>query len=514
MSNVKKIIESADNAYSAAQYEKALKLYKQALVLSPRNEHVKQYLQKTEEIKKMIKSADNAYYELEYEKAIALYKQALVLSPENKHAQQCLQKTEELKKWIEEADNAYYAAEYDKAILLYKQILDLDVNNSYVQEKLRKSERNRLSKNINPEAVPTEALQLYMRSRSFIAAGDWTLARKLLRQAIDVAEESGAHFTNAQYLLGNIQNVLKAEELKSKALNEIDAGQWARAVHDLNSAFLFDPTDDAAGTLLSHLRGLLKARSLLDRLEADFEKTRKRSEMTKEIREIVYLTNETTTLSTLWQEIVRRFGEYNNKNMVFRNRNMVVRWLMLVILSTSVMLLIIFWGTYLYPRHRSVDVNCDSIMPGLRAELDYPYYVANKDEDKIEITFINDGNSIIDDIPVEVKFIGTANLKYIDKLHSNEIELNDINPDRSQPTTIPFIVDGTTSTVSGPWYISFRVGTCTPKDLHIAMVPIQGLNRFFGILWGAIGLALIGLFNDRIKVAFEWIWSFMKKNST
>jgi tetratricopeptide (TPR) repeat protein len=267
--------------------------------------------------KKIIENADNAYSKTEYDKAVELYKQVLALNPKNKHAQQYLRKTEELKKLIENADDAYYAAEYDKAIQLYKQILDLDPDNKHAQDQVRKAERNRLSKSATPETVPIEALQLYKRSRSFIAAGDLIMARKLLKQAIDVAEGSGVNFTSAQDLLGNIKNALKAEAFKARANNEIDVQQWLRAVDDLNSAFNLDPTDDVTGTLLLHLRSLLKAHRLINSLNVGAVNRRSRSAAIKEIREIINLTNETTVLSKLWQGVVNLFGE-RDKNIIFR----------------------------------------------------------------------------------------------------------------------------------------------------------------------------------------------------
>jgi tetratricopeptide (TPR) repeat protein len=259
-------------------------------------------------IQELIESADNAYYAAEYDKAIELFKQALVLSPKNKHAQQYLRKTEETKKLIENADDAYYAAEYDKAIQLYKQVLDSDPNNKHAQEQLKKSERNRLSKSAKPETVPTEALRLYKRSRSFITVGDLVGAKKLLKQAIDIANEINVNFHSAEYLLGNIQNALKAEEYKKKAFEDIDTQQWVKAEANLNFAVDLDPTDDTIQTLLLHLRKLLTAQNLIRGLMVG---TRNRSSVIKEIREIINLTNQTTALSKLWQEVVVLFGEYN-----------------------------------------------------------------------------------------------------------------------------------------------------------------------------------------------------------
>ena len=84
-----------------------------------------------------------------------------------------------------------------------------------------------------------------------------------------------------------------------------------KAESDLNSAILLDPTDEAAQTLLSHLRGLLKAQNLVQQLSSGVGGDN-RATTVKEIRDIINRTNETTALSVLWQDVVKHFGEYNS----------------------------------------------------------------------------------------------------------------------------------------------------------------------------------------------------------
>jgi tetratricopeptide (TPR) repeat protein len=409
-----------------------------------------------------------------------------------------------IKKIIENADNAYYVAEYDKAIKLYKQVLDLDVNNKRAKEQLRKAERNRLSKNARPETVPTAALQLYKRSRSFIAAGDLAEARKLLKQAIDVAEKAGADFPDAQNLLGNIQNAIKAEEFKAKAHIEIDAGQWARAVDDLNSAFNLDPTDDAVGTLLSHLRSLLKAQNLINNLNAGTEEIGSRSGAIKEIRKIIKLTSETTELSKLWQEVVNLFGKYNNKTETLRIA-------ILVVLCTSAVLLSVLWLFYLFPRNHVVT-DCDLVSPDLQATLNYPTYVANGDKDSIEITFKNRGTTKING-SVVFDFGGTASVQLVDSADKVLTDFVDFGEKDMKKVTIKFLVDEPYKIISSPdHYVDFTV--CPSNDdhntFHIAMSPIYGLRNLIKFLWGTVGLTLVGLFWSQIK---EWLLSVFKGKS-
>jgi tetratricopeptide (TPR) repeat protein len=462
----------------------------------------------TTNIPDLLANAGSAYSSTEYDKAIELYKQVLVLSPKNKYAQQYLRKTEELKRLIENADDAYYVAEYDKAIQLYKQVLDSDPDNKHAEDQIRKAERSRTSKNAKTEELPTEAMGLYRRSRAFIAVGDLTGAIKLLKRAIDIAEKARVDFLNAKSLLENIQNALKAEELKKRAFEELETQQWVKTETSLKSALALDPTDDAVQTLLLHLHNLIKAQNLIKNLNAGNVETGNRSIVISEIRKIIKLTNETTELSKLWQDVVRLFGEYNGKNIIFQNGNMVFRSVILVILSTSMMLLITFWFLYLYPRHR-IDVNCDSVAPGLEATLNYPFYVANEDVEKIEIAFKNTGNSEFSG-PIKINFEGTAKVKYAMPSKSNVIEIESLVKGGERLETFYFSVDGATTAITSPWYINFSVGACvpeapyTPEDLHVAMAPIPKLRAIWLWISGGSGTItfIVALFREKIINVF------------
>lgn len=48
MTNIKKIIESADNAYYATEYDKAIELYEQALKVDPNNKHAQEQIRKAD----------------------------------------------------------------------------------------------------------------------------------------------------------------------------------------------------------------------------------------------------------------------------------------------------------------------------------------------------------------------------------------------------------------------------------------------------------------------------------
>lgn len=218
-----------------------------------------------------------------------------------------------LKELIESADSAYSATDYDKAMMLYKRTLELDPGNKHAQVQLRKAEYYLSVKTIKPEDLIADAMQFYKRSRSFIAIGDLDGAKKLLQQAISVAEEAGVDFTNAKILLENIQNASRAEEFKKKAFDELDKQLWVRAEANLSLAIDLDPTDHIGQTLLSHLRSLLKAQNLALQLSSGFGGVRDRLKNDKEIQEILKRTNEAPVLRALWLQILETRNKKNSQ---------------------------------------------------------------------------------------------------------------------------------------------------------------------------------------------------------
>lgn len=210
----------------------------------------------------------------------------------------------QLQELIKIADNSYYATEYDKAVELYGEALKLDPDNKHAQEQIAKAEFYRSIKTVKPEDLMAEALQLYKRSRSFIAIGDLDGAKILLQQSINVAEKAGVDFTNAKALLENIQNAARADEYKKRAYEELENDQWVRAEANLGLAMDLDPTDHNVQGLLPHLRSLLKARNLVEQLNSGLGTARNLLKMQKEIQIILESTNETPILRNLWMQVL------------------------------------------------------------------------------------------------------------------------------------------------------------------------------------------------------------------
>jgi len=285
---------------------------------------------------------------------------------------------------IKAADDAYYATEYDRAILLYEQILELEPVNQHARQQIEKADLYRLQGNLD-QKLPREAVQLYKKSRSYIREGNLPQASKLLRQAIAIANKVGLDIPEAHEILADLENILLAEDYKKKAIDALEIQQWAKAENHLINATNLDPTDNTIKILLFNLRGLLRANNLINQLNAGISNSKNRSSIISEIKNIIEITNETSALSTLWQQVVRLFSEYQNekntKINIFRN----IAWASIL---SVIIVLIVFWYIYLTPRNH-VTINCTSVIPGLSATVNSPIYITNGDEEEIEISLIN-----------------------------------------------------------------------------------------------------------------------------
>lgn len=398
-----------------------------------------------------------------------------------------------INKLIENADNAYYATEYDKAIKLYKQVLDIDVDNKHARQQLRKSEINRSSKDANPSDLPVEALQYYKRSRSLIMAGDLTEAKRLLKRAIQSAENAGVDFVDAERLMENLLDALKAAEFRKKALDELDTQHWAKAEVNLTAAHDLDPTDGVTKILMEHLKSLLRAQQLINNLNDDNISPAGRSVKLGEVRRIIDQSGQTTALSKLWQEVATLLRENTN-------RNFDTRIAMMTALITSLILIFALWLIYLVPR-KHVVVDCTAVSPGLIATIDYPAYIAKGDKDTINVSFTNASSSIVNNSTVFI-FDGSVDVRLVPPTQTNRIEFKALNPKEKKFTIIHFSVDEEFQLISNSGdYVEFGlcVGTGDSNKFHIVLSPIYALRSSILILWGSVGLWLFKLFGDNIK---------------
>jgi len=400
---------------------------------------------------------------------------------------------------IIQADESYYAGDVEQTIEIYGEILKRDSENVQAKEKLEKAKTLKYAHEKDKE-LPREAKMLYRQARSYIAAGDLAKASELLKKAIEVAANHGVEYKTAQEALESIELLTIVYEYEQKAFVAIEAQEWAKAAANLEKAIQVDPNTRTAKVLLDQLENLLLAQSLIEQLHAGISDRNRISLIENQIREIISKTNKLPELIKLWQNVVVRFGEYNSNQ---NNRTTTVRYSLWASITSLAIVLLILWYLFLFPRNQ-ILVDCDQSVSGLFATLNYPVYIANGDDGKIQITLSNTGNLPVDGT-VLVDFQGTAAVQIIDPTNSNSIPF-DLNPNERKSTTIRFFINEPMKIISDPsLYVNLNIiakdnsNPCRPQNIHIATSPIFGLNSLVTFLWGSIGLAIIGLFWERIK---------------
>jgi tetratricopeptide (TPR) repeat protein len=95
------------------------------------------------------------------------------------------------------ADDKYYSGQYVDAIKLYERVLSLNPSSSRANEYLiRSKDRNRYEK--DRAYIPNESLELYKQARAHIVVNEFGKAISLLERAIEIANEAGIAFLEAE----------------------------------------------------------------------------------------------------------------------------------------------------------------------------------------------------------------------------------------------------------------------------------------------------------------------------
>lgn len=164
--------------------------------------------------------------------------------------------------FLADADDAYYAAEYDRAIQLYRQVLKLDPDNARARDHIAKAEIKRITGE-SATGLPRAAEQYYRRARSYLAARDVVTAMNLLKAAIETAQAKGIKYSEAEEALGNMQNLIVADEFREKAKAALKDNKAKEALELYNRALALDSTNELTRKEFENLQDLLKAETTL-----------------------------------------------------------------------------------------------------------------------------------------------------------------------------------------------------------------------------------------------------------
>lgn len=164
--------------------------------------------------------------------------------------------------FLADADDAYYAAEFDRAIQLYRQVLKLDPDNTRAKDHIAKSEIKRITGE-SASGLPRTAEQYYRRARSYLAARDVITAMNLLKAAIETAQAKGIKYSEAEETLGNMQNLIVADEFRQKAKAALRDNKTKEALELYNKALTLDSTNELIKKEFENLQDLLRAEATL-----------------------------------------------------------------------------------------------------------------------------------------------------------------------------------------------------------------------------------------------------------
>ncbi|MEK6753051.1 MAG: TIR domain-containing protein [Chloroflexota bacterium] len=168
------------------------------------------------DIKELIASADNAYYATEYDKAIELYKQALDLDPDNNHAQEQMPKAEFYRsfKGVKPEDLMAEALQLFKRSRSFIDIGDLEEAKSLLQKAISVAEKAGVDFT-NAKAVlenlhnASKATEFKKRALDELDKQLWVRAEANLSLANDL--DPTDHIV--QVLLPHLRSLLKAQNL-------------------------------------------------------------------------------------------------------------------------------------------------------------------------------------------------------------------------------------------------------------------------------------------------------------
>lgn len=203
---------------------------------------------------------------------------------------------------LQNADDKYYAAEYDDAIKLYSAVLEKDSSNKLAHEQIKKAELLRGQERISA-TLPREAVQFYRRARSYVNAGDVSSAANFLQTALDIADEKGVLYPEAQQLFDSLQDALVASKYKQEADVALKDGEWAAAIEKLQFALNLDKTDKVTKNLLNQLENLLAILHQVSSFESSLYNPDEKQQKYLELRKRVERIESGIAISKLYAEV-------------------------------------------------------------------------------------------------------------------------------------------------------------------------------------------------------------------
>lgn len=144
------LYKEAYSRFFSANYEQASEIFKAIIAIDPRQKEAKYYFQdripqlvKEEKVKSLYKEALQDFGIQDYEKAVKLFNEILVMSPDQKEIRSDIEakvafilKHEKIKGLYEQANALFDSSDFEQAGKMFKEIIDLDPNQDKAREYL------------------------------------------------------------------------------------------------------------------------------------------------------------------------------------------------------------------------------------------------------------------------------------------------------------------------------------------------------------------------------------------
>ncbi|HRE47220.1 MAG TPA: hypothetical protein PLD47_05795 [Aggregatilineales bacterium] len=146
-----------------------------------------------------------------------------------------------------EAAQAYYAGDYQRTIEVVNRVLAAQPENAAALDYRQKSEDNLIRGIVPDHRIPFDARVAYNRANSLVRAGNYEEARRLYREARDIAERAGIlSWKDAEQALLDIEDLALARELLADGDRLLANDDWNEALHKYEGALRVVPSDPMA----------------------------------------------------------------------------------------------------------------------------------------------------------------------------------------------------------------------------------------------------------------------------
>lgn len=233
--------------FDDGNYQQARKAFENILLLRQNYVGAKDYLNRIDDLQQQ--AAKEAYLrglgyfsQQNFAKALEFFQQAAALSPNDEEVQNYLDKTqsalrqqrEKIGRLLAEADRLNRQQQINNAYRTYREVLDLDPENETAKQQIRLLQ-NRI------DAFVNEKLQAANRAYD---RGDYAQASELGQQILAVSPRQ----EDAMALLQRIGqiNTRRAEEFVRRGMDYFEARDWNRAVGEFDKALSADPKNRTA----------------------------------------------------------------------------------------------------------------------------------------------------------------------------------------------------------------------------------------------------------------------------